>query len=135
MILNQQVVRLGFTRLDLLILAALAAVAVVLLPLLARSNRRPPSARIACMNNLKQVGLAYRQWAIDNNDKYPMRVSVTNGGAMETSGGRDVYLNFLVMSNERIRLRCCFVRRTTVGSGRYFAQSLPPNASPSAALS
>jgi type II secretory pathway pseudopilin PulG len=25
-----------------------------------------------CVNNLKQVGLAYRLWEGDNNDKYPM---------------------------------------------------------------
>ena len=134
MVLNQQVVRLGFTRLDLLILAALAAVAVVLLPLLARPNRRPPSARIACMGNLKQVGLAYRQWALDNNDKFPMHVSVTNGGAMERIADGDVLLNFLVMSNElnTPKLLHCPADDRRVWATT-FAQSLPPNASPSAA--
>jgi hypothetical protein len=39
--------------------------------------------KIRCVNDLKQVGIAFRLWEGDNNDKYPMAVSVTNGGAME----------------------------------------------------
>jgi prepilin-type processing-associated H-X9-DG protein len=123
----------GFTRMDLLILVALAAVAAVLLPLLARPNRRPPSTRIRCRNNLKQVDLAYRQWAIDNNDQFPMQVSITNGGAKEAVEGGGLYLNYLVMSNELNTPKLMFcpadsgrIRATT------FAQLLPPYASTSA---
>jgi hypothetical protein len=32
--------------------------------------------RIQCVNNLKQVGLAFRIWAGDNNDKYPTSLVV-----------------------------------------------------------
>jgi len=53
-----------------------------------------------CTNNLKQIGLAFRQWALDNNDKNPQQVSVTNGGTMELVGGGNVFPHFLVMSNE-----------------------------------
>jgi prepilin-type processing-associated H-X9-DG protein len=53
-----------------------------------------------CVNNLKQVGLAYYVWADDHNGKFPMQVSVTNGGTMElTADGKNPWLNFLVMSN------------------------------------
>jgi len=55
---------------------------------------------MSCVNNLKQVGLSFRQWALDNNDKNPMRVSVTNGGTMELIGNGNVFVHFLVMSNE-----------------------------------
>jgi prepilin-type processing-associated H-X9-DG protein len=54
----------------------------------------------SCVNNLKQIGLAYRIWEGDNNDKYPNTVSVTNGGAMELAMTGNVAAVFLVMSNE-----------------------------------
>jgi prepilin-type N-terminal cleavage/methylation domain-containing protein len=57
--------------------------------------------RINCVNNLKQVGLACKMWEVDHNGKFPMQVSVTNGGTMElTADGKNAWLNFLVMSNE-----------------------------------
>jgi hypothetical protein len=54
---------------------------------------------------LKQIGLAYREWAGDNGDKFPMEISVTNGGTAELfSRGSQfqnlVFLNYLAMSNE-----------------------------------
>ena len=52
------------------------------------------------MSNLKQVGLAFQVWAGDNGDKYPMQVSVTNGGTMELVQSGNVFPHFLVMSNE-----------------------------------
>ncbi|MGA2801610.1 MAG: type II secretion system protein [Verrucomicrobiota bacterium] len=55
--------------------------------------------RIDCVGNLKQIGLAYRLWANDNNDKFPMQVSITNGGTMELANGRNAWINFPVMSN------------------------------------
>jgi prepilin-type processing-associated H-X9-DG protein len=57
--------------------------------------------RIACAYNLKEISLAGRIWAGNHGDKYPMDVSVTNGGTMELSSvGTDVWRNFVVMSNE-----------------------------------
>ena len=63
---------------------------------------RPPHhhSHISCVNNLKQLGLAYKIWAGDNNDRYPMEVSVTNGGAMELVMTADAWKVFQVMSNE-----------------------------------
>ena len=52
------------------------------------------------MNNLKQVDVAYRIWAGDNGDIYPMGISVTNGGSMEIVQTGNVVQTFLVMSNE-----------------------------------
>jgi len=40
---------------------------------------------ISCSNNLKQLGLAYQVWAGDNDGKFPMAVSVANGGALEST--------------------------------------------------
>jgi prepilin-type processing-associated H-X9-DG protein len=81
------------------IIAIVMILVVVFLPRFARSTEH--SSRINCVNNLKLIGLAYRIWAGDNNDKYPMQVSTTNGGTMELmADGKNVWRNFLVMSNE-----------------------------------
>lgn len=82
----------------LVVIAVVVVLAMLVLPL---SDGGPHHARrINCTNNLKQIGLGYRIWAGDNNDKYPMEISVTNGGTMELVNGRNAWLNYLVMSNE-----------------------------------
>lgn len=66
----------------------------------------PRAMQITCVNNLKQIGLAFRQWALDNSDQYPFNVSTNNGGTMELCAGekygfdRNAAWHFLVMSNE-----------------------------------
>jgi prepilin-type processing-associated H-X9-DG protein len=97
--LKQKPAIAGFTLLDLvMIVAAVCVIGYLLMPRL--TGGKTPATRINCRNNLKQVGLAYRQWAIDHNDKFPMEVSVTNGGAMEAVLSGDTALVFRVMSNE-----------------------------------
>jgi prepilin-type processing-associated H-X9-DG protein len=84
----------------LVVIFVVAVLAFVILPA-SITDRPRKSPRISCVNNLKQVGLAYWTWAGDHNDKFPMQVSVTNDGTMElTADGRNAWLNFLVMSNE-----------------------------------
>jgi len=62
--------------------------------------------RINCANNLKQIGLAFRLWSGDNDDKYPFNVPGANGGTLEfcqtTPDGFDAnaFQHLLVMSNE-----------------------------------
>jgi prepilin-type processing-associated H-X9-DG protein len=56
--------------------------------------------RIDCVNNVKQLGLSFRIWAGDNSDKYPMQLSVTNGGTMEHLASGVAWPHFQVLSNE-----------------------------------
>jgi prepilin-type N-terminal cleavage/methylation domain-containing protein len=89
----------ALTLTEVLVVIFVIAVAVaLLLPALAAAKRK--SARIGCVSNLKQIGIAYRLWEGDHGDKYPMAVSVTNGGAMELVATGNVAACFQVMSNE-----------------------------------
>ncbi|HTR40206.1 MAG TPA: hypothetical protein VMH87_01145 [Pseudomonadales bacterium] len=95
----------ALTRMEILaIIAIVAILALLFLPRVA-TKRKPPhrytrSPQIECVNNLKQVGLALRIWEGDNNGKYPMSVSVTNGGGMELIADGNVAGCFQVVSNE-----------------------------------
>jgi prepilin-type N-terminal cleavage/methylation domain-containing protein/prepilin-type processing-associated H-X9-DG protein len=60
--------RVGFTLLELLIVVAIISIlAAMLLPALARSKARAQA--IFCMNNSKQLALAWTMYSGDNNDR------------------------------------------------------------------
>jgi hypothetical protein len=69
-------------------------------------RRGPVAQQITCINNLKQVGLAFRQWALDYGDRFPFNVSTNEGGTLELCApdkdGFDASAarHFQVMSNE-----------------------------------
>ena len=76
----------------------------MLLPALAQAKSRAQS--INCINNLKQVGLAFRVWELDHNNQFPFNVSTNAGGTLELvslgADGNDRHpaLHFQVLSNE-----------------------------------
>jgi prepilin-type processing-associated H-X9-DG protein len=83
----------------LVVICVVAVVAVLILPMLART-RTKDGRRSPCVENLKQIALASFVWAGDHGDKFPVQVSVTNWGARELALGGDVAGIFCTMSNE-----------------------------------
>jgi len=83
------------------IVVVIFVIAILMAVFMPRNNGAYKKAKkISCANNLKQLGLAYKIWAGDHNDKYLMFVSVTNGGTMELMDMPDTWKVFQVMSNE-----------------------------------
>jgi len=61
------------------------------------SNR---SKAICCNCNLKQIGLAFRTWALDHYDTNPMDIPRESGGTRQYLASGEVFRHFLAMSNE-----------------------------------
>ena len=91
----------AFMPVELMVVLFVVAMVLVLVLPLARGTRfHSRSSKIGCVNNLKQVALAAKIWAGDNNDTLPVGISITNGGSMEDALAGRVLSTFLVMSNE-----------------------------------
>lgn len=75
-------------------LMVLAVLAMMWLQTLQEQKQR--AARIKCAGNLKQIGLAFKVFANDNDDKFPF--ATTN--ALAGGNNHTLWLHFQAMSNE-----------------------------------
>ncbi len=92
--------RRALTAVEVLVVVAVVALAIVILLPMFERHAHTRSPRISCVGNLKQVGLAFRIYANDNNDLYPMAVLEADGGAKEAVERGEMFRIFEVMSNE-----------------------------------
>ena len=91
--------RKAATLLELMvILAVIGVAAILLLPVLARP--RHSSCRPFCTNQLKQLGVAFRLWSLDQSDRFPMQVSTNEGGTRELVEYAGVVPHLRLLSNE-----------------------------------
>jgi len=67
--------------LTVVVVAILSTSSAMLLPAMSQPKSR--AQMINCSNNMKQIGLAFKVWAIDHNDQFPFNVKTNAGGTLE----------------------------------------------------
>jgi prepilin-type processing-associated H-X9-DG protein len=88
----------AFTRTDLAILLLVLALAG-LIGIPTACSFKMKDQKAVCRDNLKQIGLSFRTWALDCGDSYPMAYSVNAKGTRELVG-HGTFVHFRALSNE-----------------------------------
>jgi competence protein ComGC len=95
--------RTAFTLVELVLVICVLALLFSMFPV-SFAHSKQKAQRIYCLNNVKEIGTAYRLWAGDNGELPPYLQSVAKGGWKEllTNGnqGGIGWTNYRIMQNE-----------------------------------
>lgn len=90
--------RKAFTRLELVaVFATLGMLGLLVLPLLGNTSMR--SHQTSCLNNLRQIGIAFQAWGNDHNDRRPWQVPMEEGGTRSHPFRNNAFLHYTLLSN------------------------------------
>jgi hypothetical protein len=90
----------ALTLIEVMVVVSVAILLAVVLIWPALQKGREHDQAIRCINNLKQVGFAFRIWDSNHGGQFPMAVPKENGGSKEFITGPNAFRHFQVMSNE-----------------------------------
>jgi prepilin-type N-terminal cleavage/methylation domain-containing protein len=88
----------GFTLLELVVVLAVFALFSVLFAR-AQADTKAKGHRIACVNNLREIGQAFRTWSNQRGGGFPMEYGVDKGGSREGIDREQPWLHFAALSN------------------------------------
>src|SRR5262249_38110433 len=72
----------GFSLIELLcVIAIIGLLAAMLLPTVSKTKGK--AQRLECMNNLKQIGVAFHTFMHDHNGRFPMQSAMSESGTLE----------------------------------------------------
>lgn len=86
----------AFTRTELIVLIAVLSILALMMALVIAPTRLKQQRR-ECVNNLKNIGLAFRVCCSDSSDRFPFDYSIKDGGTQEYT---NVWQHFLALTNE-----------------------------------
>ncbi len=88
----------AFTRIELAaVIGTFFALLLLVLPLLANNSLR--SNQIGCLNNLRQIGIAFQAWGNDHDDLRPWFVPMEQGGTRLHPLRNNAFLHYTLFSN------------------------------------
>jgi hypothetical protein len=88
------------TRIELLSLLVVIGLLFVLILIPGMVMSKARSQRINCANNLRQMTLAFKTWALDREDTFPMNLGTNRGGTKEYVPEGPAFKHFQALSNE-----------------------------------
>lgn len=92
----------AFTLIELLVVVAIIG---VLIAMLAPAHTGRPKARnLACMSNLRQIGIGLLLYASDHRDQFPWQISTNSAVSREAVESRPASEHFAVLTNYSLPL-------------------------------
>lgn len=113
----------AFARADLIILATIALGVLWYIHVYSQPVRRRGHP-VRCVSNQKQIGLAFRIWANEHDDKYPFtfdksREPITGTSLYQNTTNAEPWMHFQLLSNEiqNARIVLCPEDRDRIANG------------------